>query len=537
MPNIRTAFLVAVGLTGLWVTFYPTFLSGFTRMQPEAGDVLLNTVFFEHSYRWAFDPQYPFSLWSPGFFYPTPYAFTYSETLLGTAPLYWLLRLWCSETVACQVWIVLTYALNFLSMAVVLRWFGVNTLLTAAGAYVFAFGLIRADHLTHQHMMVQYFSPLAVWYAWTCLRDPTARRWITLLVLGTWQVLASLHLGWFLGFGLVIFTAWGLAVEPGSRTRVRDFIRRRPVATFVPLLAAGLVLGLYARNFYQGTPSPRAYWEAAMYCPYPDGWFVATPGSLWADHLTPRHPGAFPEKAVFQGFAIYATILLAGWYAWRRSFPNRGLVVAGVGTAAVLALLGTRWGKNVSLWYLVHQLVPGANAFRAIGRVAFAAYLFGLIGGLVGLQSLVNDRIARPRSRTLVFVFFAAAMMLEQVRPFPESFDKRADFLDRVELLTPQLNGVDAAYVMYDDTMPDYRHEIVAMWAATRTAVPVINGFSGTTPPGYPGTGDRPSVEELIWLLGPQWRGRLAVIEWGPPVRRTVYQVEPGGRFWAVESS
>ena len=52
------------------------------------------------------------------------------------------------------------------------------------------------------------------------------------------------------------------------------------MATFVPLLAAGLVLGLYARNFYQGTPSPRAYWEAAMYCPYPDGWFVALHGEI-----------------------------------------------------------------------------------------------------------------------------------------------------------------------------------------------------------------------------------------------------------------
>ena len=52
-------------------------------------------------------------------------------------------------------------------MAVVLRWFGVNTILTAAGAYVFAFGLIRVDHLTHQQLMPQYFSPFAVWYAWS----------------------------------------------------------------------------------------------------------------------------------------------------------------------------------------------------------------------------------------------------------------------------------------------------------------------------------------------------------------------------------
>ena len=49
----------------------------------------------------------------------------------------------------------------------------INTALTAAGAYVFAFGLIRADHLTHQHLMPQYFSPFAVWYLWAFLRGVT----------------------------------------------------------------------------------------------------------------------------------------------------------------------------------------------------------------------------------------------------------------------------------------------------------------------------------------------------------------------------
>jgi hypothetical protein len=537
MPNIRVVFIALVGLTGMLITFYPTLFSGFSQMQPEAGDNLLNNFFFEHSYRWATESAYPFELWSPGFYYPTPYTLTYSETLLGTAPIYWLLRSCFSETVACQVWILLTYVLNFVSMAVVLRWFGVNALLTAAGAYVFTFGLIRADHLTHQHMMVQYFSPLAIWYTWEFLREPTARRWALIVGLCAMQVLASLHLGWFLGFGLVIFAGWTLAVEPGCRVRVWQFVRSRPMAIVIPVLVAGVVVGLYARNFYRGTPGSRAYWEAAMYCPYPDGWFVATPGSLWADHLTPRDESDFPEKALFQGFAVYGVFVAASWYAWRQRFPARGLVLAGVGTAAIMALLATRWGGNVSLWFLVNAIVPGANAFRAIGRIAFAAYMFGLICGLVGLQELLTQRISRPRARTLAFAVIAALMILEQVRPFPESFDKRETFLNRAESLVPALVNVDAGYIMYDDSMPDYRHEIAAMWAGMWAKVPVINGFSGTQPPGYYGIGARPSVQDLVRLLDPKWRGRLAVIEWGPPVRRRVFQVEAGAKFWLIESS
>jgi hypothetical protein len=529
MPTIRTAALVAVGLGGMLLTFYPTLLSGFERMQPEAGDVLLNNYFFEHTYRWAFDRDYPFSFWSPGFFYPTPHTFTYSETLVGTAPLYWLFRFGFSESVSCQLWILATYALNYVAMAVVLRWFGVNTVLTAAGAYVFAFGLIRADHLTHQHLMVQYFSPFAVWYAWAFLREPTARRWALLIALSAWQVLASLHLGWFLLFGLLIFVGWGFAVEAGSWGRVWGFARRRPVATLLPLLAAAVIVGLYARNFYVGTPGKRAYWEAAMYGPYPDGWLMATPGSLWADHLTWRDRDEFPEKALFQGFTVYGVFLAAGWYAWRRRFPGRGLVLAGVGTAAVLMLCVTRWGYDVSLWFLIHQVVPGANAFRAIGRIAFAAYMFGLIGGLVGVQAFLNERMTSSRARVVLFVLIAGLMIAEQVRPFPESFDKRAEFFDRAHALSTHMAGADVAYVIDDESMPDFRHNIAAMWAGLWAKVPVMNGFSGTWPIDYPGMADRPTVEELVRVLGPNWRGRLAVIEWGPPIRRRVYEVQPGG--------
>lgn len=535
MAPTRIAALAAVGLAGLWLTFYPTLHSGFARMQPDAGDVLLNNLFLEHTYRWAFDPNYPFSFWSPGYFYPTPNTFTYSETLIGTAPLYWLLRAGLTETVAGQVWVILTCAFNFVAMAVVLRWFGVNTLLTAAGAFVFAFGLIRTDHLTHQQLLPQYFSPFAVWYAWACLRDPTARRWVTLIGLVTAQILASLHLGWFLGLGLLIMVAWGLIVEPGSRGRVWRFVRGQPVATVLPLVAAATTLAPYAQHFYRGTPDTRAYWEAAMFCPYPDGWFVAAPHSLWADHLTPRDPDVFAEQMLFQGFTVYGVLLAAGWYAWRRRFPARGLVLAGVGTAVVLALLVTRWGYNVSLWYLINQAVPGANAFRAVGRIMFVGYLIGLVGGLVGVQALVRNLLTRPSARRAVFVLVAGGLIVEQVRPLPESFDKQAEFLNRVESLVPRLQGVDTVWVINDGSMPHYRHEITVMWAGLWTQTPVMNGFSGTMPPGYAILLEQPTVAECAARLGSDWHGRLAVIEWGPPIRRTVYEVEPGGRYRLVE--
>jgi hypothetical protein len=161
--------------------------------------------------------------------------------------------------------------------------------------------------------------------------------------------------------------------------------------------------------------------------------------------------------------------------------------------------------------------------------------MFGMIGGLVGVQRLVSDR--SPRFRWRAFALIGAGLMLEQVRPFPESFDKRTEFLERVESLVPELMGVDTAWVLYDDSMPDYRHEIAAMWAGLRAKTPVMNGFSGTVPPGFPGLQARPTIEECVAILGPNWHGRVALVEWGPPVTRRVYQIDVGGRIRLLSSS
>src|SRR4051812_42776697 len=194
MPSLRTAFLVAVAVVGMVFTFHPTLFSGFTRMQPDPGDVALNHYFLEHTYRWAFDANYQYSFWSPGFFYPVPDTFTYSETLIGVAPLYWLFRFVFPEELSGQLWMISLCLLNYASMAIVLRRFGVHTILAAAGAFVFAFGLSRTDHLTHQQLLPQFFSPFVVWYVVAFVREPTARRWIAIIALGTAQLFASLHL-------------------------------------------------------------------------------------------------------------------------------------------------------------------------------------------------------------------------------------------------------------------------------------------------------------------------------------------------------
>ena len=54
--------------------------------------------------------------------------------------------------------------------------------------------------------------------------------------------------------------------------------------------------------------------------------------------------------------------------------------------------------------------------------------------------------------------------------------------------------------------------ELLGAWAGMRANVPVVNGYSGRWPPGYP-AGDVLTDEQLReWLRG-RFRGRLAIVD------------------------
>ncbi len=74
---------------GLLATGYPTLFSGFAQVQGGAGDPLLVNFTLEHTYRWPTDMPLADDLWSPPIFYPESGVATYTDLLLGLAPLYW----------------------------------------------------------------------------------------------------------------------------------------------------------------------------------------------------------------------------------------------------------------------------------------------------------------------------------------------------------------------------------------------------------------------------------------------------------------
>jgi hypothetical protein len=485
---------------GLWSAFGPTLASGFARLQADPGDTLLNHYILEHEWQCLTRPDYAGTLWSPPFFHPQPLALAYSENLLGTAPLYWLLRLACPATLAYQLWMMLVAALTYGSFAAVLRRLGVGHVLCAVGGYVFAFGLPRLAQLGHQQLLPHLFAPWAAYAAWRFLARPSAAALAGALAASYAQVLASVYLGWFLLLGLGLFAAAFALLDRGTVGRVGGFLRRRwPAAVALVAAWAGFMALLMAPYRAANRDFRRPYAEVLALTPRPAAWLASAPQGVWYDWLPRRVREASSELWLFPG-TVPIALAACGLAAWRLPRSRKRLVAACLLTAALLTLVAMRW-DDWSPWRAVNRRAPGGEAIRAVGRVVFTVELFALMGGLVAADALL--RRWSPGWRAACSVVLLAVGVAEQVpvREMP-SFEL-APWQARVAALRERLTPGTVAYIELAPGRPFWESQVVAMWAGLGANVPVVNGYSGRYPTGYPDWTRPMTWQELDeWVRG-----------------------------------
>jgi len=487
-----------VALSGLCSAFHPTLFSGFARLQTDPGDTLLNHYVLEHSWRWLTRPDYVGTYWSPPFFHPQPLVLAYSENLLGTAPLYWLLRVATPQVLAYQLWMLLVTALTYVSFAAVLRRLGIGHLLAALGGFVFAFGLPRVAQIEHQQLLPHVFAPWAVLAAWRLLEQPTLATLTGLLAASYLQVLASIYLGWFLLFGLGLFAVTLLLLDAAARTRLKSFLRDRSLAIAGLLVVwAGLMTALFAPYREANRGFHRPHDEVMALTPRPMSWLSSAPQSAWHSWLPKSARESASELWIFPG-AVPLALAACGLAITSVARERRPLVAATLVTAVILALVAMRWG-DWSPWWVVYKWAPGGGAIRAVGRVVFTVELFALVGGL----QVLNALLGRARLGSAMAGLLLVAGVAEQipVRPLP-SFEV-APWQARVTALRDRLTSGTVAYIELPPDRPFWENQLTAMWACLEANVPVVNGYSGRYPLGYPDWTRSMTGEELNrWLNG-----------------------------------
>ncbi len=128
-----------------------------------------------------------------------------------------------------------------------------------------------------------------------------------------------------------------------------------------------------------------------------------------------------------------------------------------------------------SLWLGYSEMIPGAVAIRALGRVV----LILLVPAALGLASLV-EFVDERRFGIAGWVILLVCLAEQGIKT--ETFDAAANRAS-IERLASRIDRNMAAFYYHPvDGLPFYRHHLDAMWASLATGVPTINGYSGHAP-------------------------------------------------------
>jgi hypothetical protein len=473
-----------VGALGLVFLFHPMLRAGFGRIPGDLGDARFNHYLLEHSWLWLLRRPDHAAFWDLPIFHPERNVLAYSDVMVSAAPPYWAARLLSLDGAAAyQLWFLVWAALDYLGGFLLLRRLArLAPLPAAVGAFVFAYGGARAIHLTHAQLLPQAFSLvcLAGLAALVTRREPRPGAALMAGLAAAAQLWAGFYLGFFLACGVALCL---LAALPFSDTRAEVVAAARRNAA--GLLAAAVVTLLALAPLVWHYRAAAAVLPARPYehtwgmIPAFDSWLRMGPAS-WLYGWLERPDrlawlGPHPGVPIGAGWVTTACAAIGLWRGRRQRWVRTVLLAS-----AALLLLTLRLGP-LTPWRAVWALVPGAEAARAVFRVALVLLLPLGLGVSLFLQQ---------RRRLWVAGLCAAAIVAEQATSPPaydvgEAAARAAWIAERVAPSCPSFFFVPvkpppaAAY-------PALFYHVDAMGAQLWSGVPTINGYSGQLPTDYP---------------------------------------------------
>jgi hypothetical protein len=493
--------------------FYPVLLSGGKLMEGYIGDTRLLNYVLEHDYCWMLGDPHHASLWNPPYFYPQPDVLAYCDLLLGAVPWYapWRLAGFLPDT-AYQWWTATILTLDFTLAWLLLRRLSFSPRAAGAGAFLCAAASPMVSQFGHEQMMAEFYPLLSLLGCVDLVRGVRPARAAAGVVGGVVaQIYTAFYAAWFYAFGLAFVAVVSLGVPAWRRTWLPHWKVLLAAAGVGALAAAPAVAHYLAASQAVGV---RPMAEVHAMLPRLQSWFYMGPFSVvysfqcrWSLFAVLQHD---QEHRI--GLGLLTTLLVwTGLLGARQRPVVRAFTLAWIGLFAVtLCLPG-----GFSVWPLIHRLVPGAAALRAIGRVGVATLPVSALG-----LALWVDRRSSVRWVSLVLCL----VVLEQLQ-FVRIYEKqpvRDDVRTLAQAIPP-----DAPVFCFlprslgpprsDLSMLNDKWNADAMWASMACGVPTINGLSGWWPPGWalhPLDGPLLDEESALRTWRHQWAlGPVAVIQ------------------------
>ena len=460
------AFLIIAAFTALAIVWTrPLIFHLSSRIPHDPGDPVFNTWLV-----WWNARAIPFTTrwWSPPVFHPMRGALALSEHLAGIGIITTPVQLAGGSAVAAyNTAFILSFALSgcfaFLLTRALLKETGADAFTAHAGAacaaIAFGFSPYRAGQLAHLQVLTSQWMPLALLAMHRYVRDGRAR-WLAVFAFA-W-IAQALSNGYYLLFFPVLLALW-LAWFVDWTRPARGFALVGCWIASSVLLVPGLAT---YESVQRGLGVGRTAAEMALFSAKASS-FLNPPAMLafWPQ----RDVAGTTEEFLFPGVAL--VLLIAAGCVRRRIDAPRSPFLFYMGSAVLMWLLALGPG---SWWHPYTWLVwiPGYAALRVPARFAMLATLCASVAAALAFARLT------PRGRFPRLLLTGAAIaglcVDGWMRPMPLAAPPGRVILppvrDAVVLELPADQGIV---------------DVGAMYRQTQHRLPIVNGYSGHTPPHY----------------------------------------------------
>ncbi|MEX1158964.1 MAG: hypothetical protein WEC79_08565, partial [Thermomicrobiales bacterium] len=430
----------------------------------------------------------PFDLYNANAFYPFDGSLAYSEEAISTALLAWPVYLVSgNDVLAYNIMLLSAFWLVAFAVYLLARELGASPGAAAIAGILASFAPARYAHLSHLHMLVIGWLPLALWALTRYVRGGRDRY---LLIAGSAlviQFLAALHMAVFSTLVLGLYLPFLLWFERGRRGWPRADIARFAATLIVPfvILAPTLLPHLQIGDQYKLS---RPRWEVEALSSSPSA-YVSTyvTNGFWNGLLNTESEPFFPGIIAIVG-GLLALLAWRRWWVWFAAALTAVAAVISFGLELDVA------GRTVKMPYLLlYELVPPVREIRGVGRFGLLTALGLPLLAAFGYSALWR-RLRHRAGRYVVPSGLALTALLAIVACVELRAPARTDAVPNdqtlavYEWLADQPDGAVAEFpangLLVPPTAPpgSLFQPIQYMYGSTRHWKPILSGYSGFIP-------------------------------------------------------
>jgi len=450
----------------------------------DLGDSRFINYILEHGYLFLKGDDHSF--WDAPFMYPYPNTVAISDNMLGTMPVYALLRYFgFSMESSYQLWWIFICVLNYLCSYFVFKKLTNHVILSSAFAYVFAFGLFNITHLNYMQTIIRFNVPLVIYFAYKLIETPN-RKYLFFYVFGlVFQFYCVIYTGFYLLYASLLFILCYTYLTK-KKVNLKFYIQRNNILNSCLILGIGTILMCFLMYPYIITAfnlGLRSYGEAAPNIPTIGSYFFAHESSiLWNFLFDPKlvpHESWWLQN-IFPGIIPVLCFMIPVIYLFiqkRKKQPVNSLLLALVITCAITFVLFAKTAGGLTLYRIIFVL-PGMSAMRVVPRFVHVQLFMALLLGALFFMK---------QNKWLIYGLALLCVIDNLFNSEKVGTTAKAEIQKHKQSLVSKIKSYDfknykaIAYIADNDN-PFFVKNIDAMVASQSLNIKCVNGYSSACP-------------------------------------------------------